>query len=364
MKRRATPLAIASRFLLSLAAFVAPAAATATNYLVVLLDDVGVDRIGAYAESPDPGRTPTVDGLARRGVLFRHAWANPTCSPTRAATISGRRAELTGVGIGLPPGPGLDPDELTIADVLRAEGYATAAIGKWHLGRPADALAVGFDTHRGSRANIGSGGYWNWRKFIDGIDRARHTNYATTDTADDAITWIGAQTGPWFVWLSFNAPHRPLHAPPAQLHSYGDLTKAGEPTIYKAMLEAVDRELARVLAVASSDTTIIVMGDNGTYERAIEPPFDPAHGKQTLYEGAVNVPLIVAGAAVPAHNRGAESAALVNASDLFAQGSTDESAGQLSVDRPQGIPVHGPRGFDGHEAASWGYGLRRSHCSP
>jgi arylsulfatase A-like enzyme len=306
-----------ARCLLALMGAATPLAASAENYLVVLLDDVGVDKIGAYAEAPDPGRTPTIDALAARGVLFRNAWANPTCSPTRASALTGRRAELTGVGIGLPPGPGLDPDERTIADVLRERGYATAALGKWHLGRPREALESGFDTHRGTRANLGPGGYFHWRKLVDGVDRGMQRHYATSATADDAIAWIGEQAGPWFAWLAFHAPHVPLHAPPDGLHSQGDLAGANEPALYAAMLEALDRELARVLEAAGTDTTVIVLGDNGTYERAIEPPFDPAHGKQSLYEGGVNVPLIVAGPAVPARNRGKEAVALVQATDLF-----------------------------------------------
>lgn len=298
---------------------VAPFPAFPANYLIVLLDDVGVDKVGAYAEAPEPPPTPTLDALARQGVLFRNAWANPACSPTRAAALTGRRAELTGLGKGIPPGPGLDTDELTIADVLGEAGYATAAIGKWHLEHdPEHPLNLGFDTHRGSRSNVGPGGYWNWRKFIDGVDQRRQTTYATTDTANDAIAWIEAQTRPWFVWLSFNSPHLPLHAPPSRLHTRGDLVGATFPEVYAAMLEAVDTELARVLAAVDSDTTIIVMGDNGSYAQVIEPPFDSEHGKRSVYQGGVRVPLIVAGADVPAANRGAESGALVQATDLFA----------------------------------------------
>ena len=296
-----------------------PAPAFAANYLVVVLDDVGVDKVGAYGEAPTPPLTPTLDSLAQQGVLFRNAWANPACSPTRAAALTGRRAELTGLGRGIPPGPGLDSDELTIADVLREAGYATAAIGKWHLGHDSEhPLTLGFDAHRGSRSNVGPGGYWNWRKFIDGVNQGKQSKYATTDTADETIAWIEAQTRPWFVWLSFNSPHLPLHAPPPHLHTRGDLTGATFPEVYAAMLEAVDTELARVLAAVGSDTTIIVMGDNGSYARVIEPPFDPEHGKRSVYQGGVRVPFIVAGADVPAASRGAESGALVQATDLFA----------------------------------------------
>ena len=302
----------------------APRAGVASHYVVVLLDDVGVDKFAAYGEAADPPPTPTLDALAARGVLFRNAWATPACSPTRAAVLTGRRGELTGIGTGIPraslrSGEGLATDERTLADVLRSEGYATAAIGKWHLGHDAvHPLEVGFDTHRGSNSNVGKGGYYRWRKSIDGVDQGWQTSYATTDTADEAVRWIEAQTGPWFLWLSFNAPHLPLHSPPPRLHTRGELSGARPPLIYAAMLEAMDAELGRVVAAAGPDTTFFVMGDNGTYGVAIEPPFDSSRGKRSIYEGGVRVPLIVAGADVPVANRGTESAALVQASDLFA----------------------------------------------
>lgn len=295
------------------------AEANATNYVVALLDDVGVDKLAVYHSGPEVPSTPTLDALARRGVVFRTAWATPTCSPTRAAALTGRRAERTGLGAGVPPGPGLSADEVSIADVLRGAGYATAAIGKWHLNHePRHPLDLGFDTHRGARSNVGPRGYFDWRKFVDGEDQGRQTRYATSDTADDAIHWIEQQTGPWFLWLQFNAPHPPLHSPPAHLHTRGDLSKASASTVYAAMLEATDTELGRVVAAAGEDTTFLIMGDNGTYGRAISAPFDNQHGKRTVYEGGVRVPLIVSGPDVPRANRGQQSDALVQSSDLFA----------------------------------------------
>jgi arylsulfatase A-like enzyme len=117
----------------ALLAFLAPRVTSATNDVVALLDDVGVDKISAYYEGPTVPPTPNLNALARRGLLFRNAWATPSCSPTRAAVLTGRRGELTGLGSGIPPGPGMSPEEFTIADALREGEYATAAIGKWHL---------------------------------------------------------------------------------------------------------------------------------------------------------------------------------------------------------------------------------------
>ena len=321
------------------------------NLLVVVLDDVGVDKIASYSgsDAPNAPSTPTLAGLARDGVSFRNAWSNPTCSPTRAAALTGQRAERTGIGEGLPPGPGLDPDVRTIADLLGEAGYATAAIGKWHIGAKRNhALQVGFDHHSGTRANVGPGGYFHWQKFVDGVDAGRQRGYATSATADDAVAWINRQAGPWFAWVAFHAPHRPLHAPPAALHTRGSLDSATSPAaaLYAAMLEAADRELARVIEAAAPNATVIVFGDNGTYADAIEPPFDPEHAKKSAYQGGVHVPLFVAGKAVAADNRGSSSSALIHVSDLFATlaelaGSTETAEDSISF-VPQLRDAHTP----------------------
>ena len=297
-----------------------PEIAQPANYLVVMLDDVGVDKIAAYGEASVAVRTPHLDALARDGVLFRNAWSNPTCSPSRVSALVGRRPELTGIGAAIVSrSPGLSSEEVSLAQVLSDQGYSTAAFGKWHLGHdPGLPSALGFDTHRGTLGNIGRRGYSEWRKYIDGVDAGWNTTYATTDTVNDAIQWIEAQQSPWFVWLAFHAVHRPLHEPPPQLHSYGVLDGRGAVRRYSAILEVLDTELSRVLAVVGPDTTIVVMGDNGTYSIAIEQELDGDRGKGTVYETGINVPLFVAGPDVASDNRGRESQALVHLSDLFA----------------------------------------------
>lgn len=309
------------------------------NVLLVVLDDVGVDRVACYGEHPSPGRTPTIDALAREGVLFRRCWANPYCSATRATILTGRYAKRTGIGsfvaVDSLGSVGLLEDEWTIPIVLRrATGgtHRAAAIGKWHLKGQAQGAdhpeRAGFELFAGSIGNLGAAGdetaYFHWLKLVNGslttVDR-----YATSETTDDALRAIRAfGEQPWLLYVSYNAAHLPLHAPPPDLHDFplsGDPEDSPVPH-HKAMVQALDRELGRLLAGipphVAERTTVIVVGDNGTQGVAIEPPFPPDHGKGTLFDGGIRVPLVVSGAGVPAGSRGAECAAPVNTTDLFA----------------------------------------------
>jgi len=303
------------------------------NVLLIVADDLGVDRVGAYAEHPDPGRTPNIDRLARSGVLFRNAWADPVCSSTRAMILTGRYGFRTGIGTSIRPegsGHALPIEEHTLPEVLRSgtgEAYRTIAVGKWHLGSgavagPLHPLKSGFHAHVGSLGNLfDPDDYFAWQRSVNGVVEA-HEVYATSDAANEALRAIRGLPEPWLVYLAFNAPHRPLHAPPDDLHTF-ELSGDPEdtPALHaKAMVEAMDTEIGRVLAGfpegVLARTTILFVGDNGTLGEASEPPSDPERGKDTLYEGGVNVPLIACGAGVPA--RGAECAALLDATDLFA----------------------------------------------
>lgn len=310
--------------------------------MVLVLDDVGVDRVGVYAEHPNPGRTPIIDALAREGVLFRNAWSAPVCSATRANVLTGRYGFRTGIGDVIHGGYGTDGggiglgdngaglalsiDETILPEVLRhapSGPYLSAALGKWHLASvddgPIHPLRSGFGYHAGSFANIGN--YWSWNKLVNGVERQTHV-YATTDTVDDGIRLARALPGPWFLWVAFNAAHKPFHVPPDELHTFNlsGPPNMSAPQHMKAMTEAMDAEIGRLLAamdpVTLANTTIILLGDNGTESAATTPPFSAAHAKSTLYEGGVNVPFIVTGPRVQV--RGSECAALVNVTDIFA----------------------------------------------
>lgn len=295
------------------------------NVLLVVADDVGVDGIGCYGLGSNPANTPNIDALAATGVRFLNAQACPLCSPTRASILTGRHGFRTGIGKALSSvDAGLSLSEVTLPELLEGAGIQTALIGKWHLGESqtwqTPTMIGGFGTFVGSLGGA-LADYSNWQK-VNGGPAVAHTDYATTDAVDDAITFVTGATEPWFLMLSFNAGHSPYHVPPAVVPPLHTVPAPLNSVVkrYRAMVEAMDTELGRLLtsipAATLAATNIVFMGDNGTASAVVELPFIAAQSKGTVYQGGVHVPLIVAGPVVGGAPRTEPS--LVHAVDLFA----------------------------------------------
>lgn len=302
------------------------------NVILIIADDLGSDYCGFYENHVDTAKMPNIRRLLARGVRFRNAWSNPLCSPTRAGILTGRYSFRTGVGTAVGgTSPVLDTAEVTILKLLNKYapgGYAKANIGKWHLQNavPANYLLpnkMGYDHYEGNLAG-GVTSYTNWTKVKNGI-ASNVTTYATTETTNNAISWLKAQGNkPYFLWLAYNAPHTPHHLPPSNLHSSSNLSGtaahiAANPEAYfKAAVEALDHEIGRLFDSLKklnqwNNTDIIFIGDNGD-----DPTVAQRSGgnKGSIAQGGVSVPFIIAGPSVS--NPGRVSDALVNAQDLFA----------------------------------------------
>jgi arylsulfatase A-like enzyme len=334
------------------------------NLLLVVGDDLGVDQVGCYGRGSSPPATPNLDRLAAGGMRFTRAYVNPVCTATRAAILTGRHGFRTGMMHSLWLNqPGLTQQDSTFAGILQTQGYATALVGKWHVGT-AHGLAtpnvLGFGHFAGAiEGAIPS--YFDWPRVLNGTSTQCRT-YATTQEVDDALAWIGAQTAPWALMLSFHAAHAPFEAPPAALHKQnlaGSNPETAPVPFYAATIEAMDAELGRLLAgigpAVLANTNVVFVGDNGTPQNVTRPPFVPQHGKNTVYEGGINVPLIVAGPAV--HVPGTACGTLVCAVDLFATilelcgvpaGSLPANAGQ---DAQSIVPQLGETGARGRSIA-------------
>ena len=167
-------------------------AAAQQNVLIVIADDLGVDQLRVYDAGDDAPSTPTINALASQGVVFRNAWANPICSPSRAALQTGRHGFRTGVGWLIDSDlPALPLAEITLPELLDRgtdSGWEHALIGKWHLGNGnvggnLNPNLQGYDHFSGTLGNFTSNGqnwsYTNWLKVVDGAESISNV-YATT----------------------------------------------------------------------------------------------------------------------------------------------------------------------------------------
>jgi arylsulfatase A-like enzyme len=324
-----------------------PVQAAKQNILLIIADDYGADSSSLYTSTNHGATlppTPNIASLVTNGVVFSRAVSYPLCSPTRACLLTGQFGFRTGVGDIIDNGPSLTTSAFTLPKAFTnaALGYALAQFGKWHLANgPNSPRNVGGWTNFAGSLLGAVASYTNWTKSVNGVNTAGYTNYATTDLVNDATNWINARgTNAWFVWAAFNAPHTPLHNPSQNLcPSYPLNTLTNSRRQFEAMVEAMDTEIGRLLsAVNRTNTHIIFLGDNGTINTLIQPPYLASRSKNTLYEGGTHVPLIISGPAVVSPNR--TNTMPANMVDLFAT-ILELAGGSVSAAVPSGIPTDG-----------------------
>lgn len=193
---------------------------------MVVADDFGVDASPCYGVGEEKPTMPTLESLCESGLVFDQAWVNTECTPTRATMLTGRYGIRTGVG---SVDATLPESQTTIQRLLTERtGYATAVIGKWHVGGRPQQVEPDHPNQLGVPYYAGflSGAledYARWPLTVNG-ETHEETTYATTKFTDLALDWIKEQNGPWLTWLAYTAPHTPFHLPPADLHARDDLT--------------------------------------------------------------------------------------------------------------------------------------------
>ena len=308
----------------------APIAAHADpNILLIIADDMGIDASRCYSLGNQQAPMPNIEAMCARGMVFENAYAAPLCSPTRATIITGQYGFRTGVGTAIRRRgrtKGLSADVTSLFDVLAATEYRANLIGKWHLAGEGTTLnhpaELGVPDYFGLIRG-GTRDYWRWRAVENGKE-VMVNEYATTVFTDRAIEWIGAQDGPWFLWLAYNAPHAPFHLPPAHLHGFDHLTDdpdaidADPLPYYNAMLQALDSEIGRLMAAMPRDvrdnTVVMFIGDNGSPTQVTRGFYGEQAAKGSIFEGGTHVPFVVSG---PGIARG-RTESFVNTTDLFA----------------------------------------------
>lgn len=287
----------------------AMAAGRKPNVVIILADDLGYGDLGVQG-----GRdvaTPNIDRLAADGVRMTDFYSNhPSCAPARAALLSGRYqhrfgfennpgpAQYDSAAVGLPRDHGG-----TLPERLKAQGYATAAVGKWHIGFTPENLptARGFDRFYGFLGgamaytpDAASGAKEMWR----GVTPAPMPAHTTEAFADESVAFIQANRDrPFFLYAAFNAVHAPLQSTNPYLGRFAGETDPKR-RAYLAMLAALDEAVGRIVGAVDEaglgrDTLIVFTSDNGGPTWQTTSRNGPLNGvKGTVLEGGVRVPTI------------------------------------------------------------------------
>lgn len=285
------------------------------NVVLILADDLGWKDVSfngsQYYE------TPNIDRLAKQGVFFSNAYSNaPNCAPSRAALLSGQYAPRTGFYTNhksargeaswraVEPTPNhhqLDHDKITIAEALKAQGYKTIHIGKWHVGDTPDY----YPEHHGFDINIagcksGRPPTYFSPYNIPNLENGPKGEYLTDRLTDEAIRFIeNSRENPFFLYLSFHAPHTPIQAKDSLINKY--IAKQSDngqnDPKYAAMIETLDNNVGKLMKSIdqkglTDNTVVIFFSDNGTTPPlAADRPLRAFKG--SMYEGGIRVPLII-----------------------------------------------------------------------
>ncbi|HUE74798.1 MAG TPA: sulfatase [Pirellulaceae bacterium] len=327
------------------------------NVILIVIDDMGWADLGCYGSTFH--KTPHIDALASQGVRFTNAYAAcPVCSPSRAAILTGKwparlhltdwlpgRGDLPAQRLARPKiRQELPLEETTLAEVFREAGYATASIGKWHLGaagfgpreqgfdlniagdqggsppgffapfvRPVERnsfrskIAKAAPVPTGSKNGLKSVLRTTGRQ-LTGLEDAPDGSYLTDLLTDAAVSFIEQQkAGPFFLYLPHYTVHIPLQAKQEVIARYpaeGPFRGQQNSPVYAAMIESLDDGIGRMMAKLdelklAENTIVVFTSDNGGLA-TLEGPHTPAtsnaplrEGKGFLYEGGIRVPLIV-----------------------------------------------------------------------
>ncbi len=280
------------------------------NIVIILTDDQGNADAG-YQRSPATVKTPSIDKLAEAGIIFTNGYASGyVCSPTRAGLLTGRYQQRFGFYRASDSRIGLPLSEITLADVLKENGYVTGVFGKWHLGLTEEYHPNnrGFDEFYGFLGH-GAHDYFDLtikensndvqQPIYRNLDKISDTGYLTDNLAREANSFIknyANKEKPFFLYLPFNAVHTPMQAPEEDIKKFN----TGNPKrdILLAMLHRMDIAIGEVVKTLKEEgvydnTLIFFLSDNGGATASVADNLPLNGAKHTVYEGGFRVPFIV-----------------------------------------------------------------------
>jgi arylsulfatase A-like enzyme len=280
-----------------------PAPARIPHVLIVYVDDMGFGDAGFLGSEL---ATPHIDSIAREGIVLERFYASPMCTPSRAQLLTGRYASRMGLddNVNLPDEHGLPPEEVTLAELLRDAGYATHLVGKWHLGHrdpKHHPLRHGFDSFYGMLTGWidyethERDGALDWYR---GETPFAEEGYSTELIAHEGARLIRAHPAgtPLFLYVTFNAPHFPLHRAPGREPDSALAVERGQ---YATMLGALDDAVGELLVALEEsglrrDTLLLFASDNGgsVQHGASNAPLRGF--KFSAAEGSIRVPAAIA----------------------------------------------------------------------
>ena len=277
------------------------------NIIIILADDAGYSDFGFMGS--DEIKTPNLDQLALDGVIFNNAYVSASvCSPSRAGLLTGMYQQRFGHECNLDSdvNNSFDPNQITIAEALKTEGYTTGLIGKWHLGDKTQnhPLKNGFDYFWGFIS--GARNYFydpnevnrnSIRNVVENYSQTNFEGYLTDVLGEKAIRFIdknNQSNNPFFLFLSFNAPHTPMQAKEEVLEKFKDNPRQ----VYASMMWSMDEAIGHVIDALKEnnqyDNTIIYfLSDNGAAMSNNASPFPYKGWKGNQFEGGIKTPMIM-----------------------------------------------------------------------
>lgn len=309
------------------------------NVIVFLADDMGIGDVGCYGCGDI--QTPQLDSLARAGVRLTNFYvASPICAPSRAALITGRYPNRIGMSTekNIESGmdqPGIPSSEITLAELVRPQGYATAALGKWHLGSTHETQpnAQGFDLffgHHGSCIDAFSHMYYASLPYYHDLYRNRQEVFEDGMHMTDLITREAVRfieenkNRPFLIYAAYNAPHYPMVAHGRFHRQYAHLPRARRD--YAAMVAGLDESIGVIMGKVNElglteDTFVFFTSDNGAADPSPRGEGGGSNApyreyKRSLFDGGIHMPAIISW---PKRVRGGQVRdQLAVAMDLFA----------------------------------------------